>query len=243
METTHEMALINGGSYTPLYTTDKTPRVVPSFFLDCVPVTNRQFLDFVKANPKWQRENALTLFADKNYLKHWQSNLELGAEVSPEAPVVNVSWFAARAFASFHDKRLPTVDEWEYVARADATRINATSDPEFTQILLDWYGRPNPKHSESAATFPKNVHGIQAMHGLIWEWTFDFNNAMVTGESRGDSGLDRNLFCAGGAVSSSDVTNYAAFMRYAFRASLKGNYTVENLGFRCARTISPSVEP
>ncbi len=242
MESTAEMALIKGGVYTPLYTTDKTPRIVSSFLLDSTPVTNHQFLEFVKANPKWQRKNTLPLFADKNYLKHWLSNLELGPNVSPDAPVVNVSWFAARAFASFHHKRLPSVDEWEYVARADAHRIDATSDPEFTKILLDWYGRPNPKHLKSATTFPQNIHGIQALHGLIWEWTSDFNNAMVTGESRGDSGLDRNLFCAGGAVSATDVTNYAAFMRYAFRASLKGNYTVENLGFRCARTIPPSTE-
>ena len=29
--------------------------------------------------------------------------------------------------------------------------------------------------------------------------------------------------------------NYAAFMRYAFRGSLKANYSTRNLGFRCAK--------
>ena len=51
-------------------------------------------------------------------------------------------------------------------------------------------------------------------------------------------GLDRNLFCAGGSVGATDVSNYAAYMRYAFRASLKANYAVANLGFRCATAIS-----
>ena len=29
-------------------------------------------------------------------------------------------------------------------------------------------------------------------------------------------------------------------MRYGFRSSLKANYTVHNLGFRCAESIEPS---
>ena len=32
--------------------------------------------------------------------------------------------------------------------------------------------------------------------------------------------------------------NYAAFMRYAFRGSIKANYTTKNLGFRCAKNIA-----
>ena len=62
----------------------------------------------------------------------------------------------------------------------------------------------------------------------------------MTGESRGDTTLERNLFCAGGALSAGDPSNYAAFMRYAFRSSLKGNYAVGNLGFRGARSFNPT---
>ena len=72
------------------------------------------------------------------------------------------------------------------------------------------------------------------MHGLVWEWVDDYNTALVTGESRGDSGLDRNLFCGSESVGSSDPKDYAAFMRFAFRSSLEAKYTVRNLGFRCA---------
>ena len=121
------------------------------------------------------------------------------------------------------------------LARADATNANATADDNYTQRILDWYAAPNKSPLPQANTYPNNFYGIQALHGLIWEWNEDFNNSMFTGESRGDSGIERNLFCAGGAVSSTDVRNYAAFMRYAFRSSLKGNYTTVNLGFRCAK--------
>jgi len=231
------MVKIPAGSYVPLYTTDKSPRKVKAFQLDSTPVTNRQFLAFVTKNPRWQKSKVSKLFADKSYLKKWKSDLEPGPEVALDAPVTNVSWFAARAFTKFYNKRLPTVDEWEYVARANETLTDATQDKKYTQVILDWYAARAPKILPTAKSYKPNVYGVYAMHGLIWEWNEDFNNAMVTGESRGDSGLERNLFCAGGALSATDVRNYAAFMRFAFRSSLKGTYTTSSLGFRCARDI------
>ena len=230
-----EMASIPAGSYVPLYTTDKTPRKVAAFRLDVCSVSKREFLAFVVENPRWQRSKVSALFADKSYLKDWRSDTDPGPDL--DSPVTNVSWFAARAFAKNCGKRLPTVDEWEYVAQADATKANATADDSYTQRILDWYAARPVSPLPASNTFPKNFYGVRSLHGLTWEWSEDFNNAMVTGESRGDSGLERNLFCAGGALSATDVRNYAAFMRYAFRSSLKGKYTTANLGFRCAASV------
>ncbi|MEO1856572.1 MAG: formylglycine-generating enzyme family protein, partial [Rubritalea sp.] len=205
---------------------------VAAFRIDTLPVSKKQFLAFVTTNPKWQRSNVSPIFADKTYLQDWKSDKNPGSAI--ESPVTNISWFAARAYAAHVGKRLPTVDEWEFIARADATKANATAEDSYTQTILEWYAAPNKSPLPQANTFPKNFYGVQALHGLIWEWNEDFNNSMVTGESRGDTGIERNLFCAGGAVSSTDVRNYAAFMRYAFRSSLKGNFSTLNLGFRCA---------
>ena len=228
-----EMADIPAGSYVPLYTKDKTPRKVAAFRLDILSVTKRQFLEFVKKHPRWQRSKVTKLFADSSYLKDWKSDTDPGNDL--DSPVTNISWFAARAYAKHLGKRLPTVDEWEFVARADSTKKDATADEAYTAVILNWYAARSASPLPSPQTFSPNLYGVKALHGLIWEWNQDFNNAMVTGESRGDSGIERNLFCAGGALSATDVRNYAAFMRYAFRSSLKGNYTTSNLGFRCAK--------
>ena len=237
-----DMVRLPAGSYVPLYMKDPKPRPVGEFFLDVHPVTNAQFLEFVRKNPKWQRSKIKRIFADENYLKHWGGDLDLGADAEKiaDSPVINVSWFAARAYFKSVKKRLPTTDEWELAACADETRANATADPEFTARLLEWYGQPGGTLLPSVKLAPANVYGARALHGYVWEWVADFNNSMVTGESRGDSGIDRKLYCAGGALGATDTRNYAAFMRYAFRSSLKGNYTVPNLGFRGARGVAPN---
>ena len=57
------------------------------------------------------------------------------------------------------------------------------------------------------------------------------------GESRGDSQLEKSLFCGAGAAASIDPSDYAAFMRYALRSSYRAHYTMTSLGFRCARDL------
>jgi formylglycine-generating enzyme required for sulfatase activity len=83
----------------------------------------------------------------------------------------------------------------------------------------------------------RNLWGIEDLHGPVREWTLDFNSALVSGESRGDATLERTLFCGAGATNASDFGDYAAFMRFAYRASLEADYTTANLGFRCARDV------
>tara|TARA_B100000959_G_C14907487_1_gene593637 strand:- start:793 stop:1419 length:627 start_codon:yes stop_codon:yes gene_type:complete len=200
------------------------------------PVTNRAFATFVGENAKWARSNMKPIFSDANYLQDWQSELDPGSRIEPDAPVTYVSWFAARAYCKQKGKRLPTAAEWEYVAQASETnRYAGLKDPQFKERILEWYGKPNKELLPKVGSkHPSNFYGVYDMHGIVWEWVSDFNTALVTGESRGDASLDKQLYCGAGSLGASDVENYATFMRYGFRSSLKASYTVSNLGFRCA---------
>lgn len=231
------MVLIPAGSYRPLYREDTTQLDVnvAQFLLDVAPVTNAEFLEFVRQQPEWRRSNARGLFVDVGYLRHWNGDTTMGDMAPPDAPVVNVSWFAAKAFAAWRGKRLPTVAEWEYAAAASETKTDASQDSVFRERILSWYAAPSRTVLPSIRSTFKNVFGVFDMHGLVWEWTSDFNSVLVNGESRADTGLDRDLFCGAASVRSSKNNDYAAFMRYAFRSSLKAHYTTGSLGFRCAR--------
>lgn len=235
--TSVSMSALPSGNYRPLYMSKDSPQTnVNAFNIDVTPVTNQQYLAFVVTNPRWQPKSVPQIFAEPQYLQHWQNN---EGEITPpesqlNSPVINVSWFAAQAYCQSIDKRLPTVAEWERVASASETQADGSKDKSYHARILQWYSRPSVKQLPEVGITPANFWGVQDLHGLIWEWTEDFNSGLVTGESRGDSNIDQKLFCAAGAQGAADPSDYAAFMRFGFRSSLQAKFTLPNLGFRCA---------
>lgn len=232
------MVQIPAGVYRPLVrgATDVKDVPVQAFYLDVLPVSNSNFLEFVRANPAWQRSHLKRIFADDSYLKNWQGDLEPGTHAPLNAPVVYVSWFAARAYAHWLGKRLPTVAEWEHAAAASATRPDGENDPAFESGVLRWYADPAATEFLPVGAGPANLYGVRDLHGLVWEWIGDFNSAILSGDSR-DGSVDTRLFCGGGAQNSQNMDNYPGFMRYAFRSSLQADYCIHNLGFRCAKDL------
>lgn len=233
------MARIPAGAFHPFFRAGNEPKQIPvqAFCLDVLPVTEGDFLEFVRANPRWRRSQVKRIFADESYLKNWAGDLDCGATTAANAPVTFVSWFAARAYAQWKGKRLPTIAEWEYAASAGYTRADGENDAAFRRDVLQWYttaAAPQPAPVGAGRT---NYWGVYDLHGLVWEWAADFNTSMVTGDARGDTGLDRQLFCGAGSQGTKDVGNYPAFMRYGFRSSLNADYCIHNLGFRCAKDL------
>lgn len=223
-----EMANIPGGSYRPLYLKKDTPMIsVKPFQIDKTPVTNAEFAQFVKANPKWQRGNVSVKQAESNYLKQWDKHGPKAADVNK--PVTNVSWFAAHAYCAAQGKRLPTNDEWEFVGLASELQANGSNEPSYNRTILSWYENGS-KGLKNIRQNKPNFYGVYDMHGLIWEWTSDFNSSQITSGT-----LKAADFCGSGAVNSSDPSNYAAFLRYGIRTSLQPNFVLHNMGFRCAK--------
>jgi formylglycine-generating enzyme required for sulfatase activity len=231
------MVAIPQGEVQPLYLQkDGKKWQVEAFKLDATPVTNAQFYQFVKAQPTWQKAKAPSVFVEPNYLKHWPSNAPAKADANK--PVVYVSWFAANAYCKAQGKMLPSVAQWEYVGSASQTKANGSEQPAFRNKILQWYARPGTTELANVGQSPANFYGIQDMHGLVWEWTNDFNQSLVTGASRADSSLDKGLYCGSAAAGSADPSDYAAFMRFGFRSSLQAKFTLRNLGFRCAQNAA-----
>ncbi|MBS1646168.1 MAG: formylglycine-generating enzyme family protein [Bacteroidetes bacterium] len=231
------MVLVKGGNFTPFYKNANSKTIfVKPFYIDVHAVTNADFLRFVKENPRWARSKASRLFADAAYLKHWASDFSLGKDSSllEDAPVTNVSWFAATAYCKWKGKRLPTLVEWEFAAAAERAGKALSDTNSLTAFILKWYEKPAPRMLPPTKSTFKNTYGLWDMHGLIWEWVYDFNMSVANSDSR-NAPVNKNLSCVSGAVSAANPKDYASYMRYGFRQSLKANYTVANLGFRCAQ--------
>ncbi len=231
------MVRVPGGDYLPFFEKSagkgKTwvasiPGRVAAFRLDVFPVTNGQFLDFVRQHPEWRRSRVKPLFADRGYLAKWRSDLKLAEAWAASEPVTNVSWFAAEAYCEARGLRLPTTEQWEY-ALADQGRDQAL----VAQRSLAWFSAPNPRHLDAVGRGAPNGFGLYDLVGLVWEWTLDNNSFMTGTEQRNTSGEDDAAFCGSGSIGVRDAADYPAFMRYALRTSLKAAYTVDNVGFRC----------
>lgn len=222
------MVLIPSNSFRPFdLKKDQKPVFVKKFLIDKYPVSTAEFAAFTVKHPQWKKEQVPAIKADTGYLK----NVDLSPRQN-NIVMTQVSWYAARAYCAAEGKRLPTLYEWEHVA----TFNKWDARPQTNERILSWFGKPNGMHEGaligSGLTSPQGVHDL---HGLIWEWVDDFNSSTVTGDSRADTDSESNLFCGATTLSGSDLRNYATYMRYGMRSSLKGNYTGHNLGFRCAK--------
>lgn len=234
-ELVESMSVIPAGTWRPLYPAEGEEEVaVAQFRLDKTPVTNAQYLAFVKQHEQWQRGNTPRLFAGPEYLKHWASPTELGdAETAhPDVPVTHVTWWSARAYCEARGARLPTIREWELAGAASATKADASRDPEFVAQILAWYSQQTKLRPVGESE--PNLWGVYDLHGLVWEWVDDFQAELIVVDNRADGTIDPTMFCGAGSISASRKEDYAAFMRSAMRSSLRAENATSSLGFRCA---------
>ncbi len=216
------------GLYLPAFRDPgEVDTVINPLLVDETPVTNSEFLKFIKKNPGLSKTKIPALFAETGYLSHWTSDFTF-PKSEAEYPVTHVSWFVARKYCAAHGKRLPTIAEWEVLSDAQNPKIEAQ--------VLNWYAKPGTT-LRKVGEEPSNKFGVKDAHGLVWEWVDNFAEAIMSGDSRGGSSTDA-LFCGGAALKAKDPRLYATFMRFAFRSSLSAQYTSANLGFRCVKNFT-----
>ena len=230
------MAVIGAGTYRPIFppTPSETTIAVPSFRLDRTPVTNGDYLAFVRSHPEWRRDRVAPVLAEPGYLARWESADSLGPDTAADQPVVAVSWYASRAYCASRGERLPTEAEWELASSASATRADASADPAWRAEVLAQYLRPMPSRLPRVGAGAPNFWGVFDMTGPVWEWVQDFQSASTAIGSNGD-----RRFCGGGGKGSvGDAMDFAAYERVAMRSALHASYTTKSLGFRCAADLA-----
>lgn len=218
---------IKEGIYVPFFQ-DKNEgdQKIGRLIIDKFPVTNDDFLRFIKSHPEWRRSLRKEIFAGPSYLEHWDSDTTFPIEKT-FLPVTNISWFVARKYCEAQHKRLLTTAEWEYASDAQ--------NPTSLDLILSWYGKTDDQLA-SVKIGQKNSYGLVGMHGIVWEWVEDFSSAIMAGDGRSSNETSGSLFCGSGSLKAKDPSQYATFMRFAYRSSLKANSVGRNLGFRCGRS-------
>lgn len=192
------------------------PLHTEGFLLDRTPVTNAAWATFVQATgefaPAW-----------------W-----FGNQPPPEKqdhPVVCVRLEAARRFAAWSGKRLPTASEWVLAATTADGRPYAADGPcEPTRCQCPLAGDPATA-SVDAHPGSASPDGALDMLGNVWEWTEDADDLAASTSDRAlvfGASFRHPCRAAMGELPHSEVGVHA---EYAY------------LGFRCARDILPCPTP
>ena len=149
---------------------------VDAFYMDVYEVTNAQYRKFIDANPEWQKDKALTSIVGDDYLSGWNGNMYPKGKANH--PVVKVSWFAAKAYAEWMGKELPTGAQWERAARGtlagkkypwgDAAPRKRANYNRYTRSVS--FGNPPTKE---VGSYAPNKYGLYDMAGNVEEWSLD----------------------------------------------------------------------
>ncbi len=226
---------------------------VDAFYIDETEVTNTQFKVFLLENPQWQKGHINAKFAEfdgGSYLRLWNGNNY--PDGKGNHPVVYVSWYAAMAYAEWAGKRLPTEAEWEYAARGGLERKKYPNGNTIASGEANY--DDNVDNTTPVAKYPKNGYGLYDMAGNVWEWCLDeYDAEFYFTFSR--NGVARHPLSGANSVEwlmnnwtnvkSSRVLRGGSWsvtandVRVAKREVDSPTSTVDTVGFRCARSVTP----
>ena len=149
---------------------------VDAFYMDVYEVTNAQYRKFIDANPQWQKDKALTSIVGDGYLSGWNGNMY--PEGKANHPVVNVGWFAAKAYAEWAGKELPTEAQWERAARGTLVGKKypwGDAKPRKRANYNRYTRRANFRNppTKEVGSYAPNKYGLYDMAGNVGEWCLD----------------------------------------------------------------------
>mgnify|MGYP000981694044 CR=1 FL=1 len=219
---------------------------VADFYLDECEVTVHDFAQFLEhgyANPAhWVDVDPAGAKGAPSEERRTALRTQTGLSSSPALPMTDVTWHEAAAYAHWAGKRLPTMQEWEYVVRGgNAYRLLSVEDQGRNSLRLSVHpDRPAPITAGRDLTPKGRGEGIRNLGSNVSEWSSspferDQTSVYVVGASfRDPAGHFQKMTPRGPGERRDDIGFRCAADASAVDAML------ENLGRVRATTAEPT---
>ena len=238
-----QTVLVNGGTFMmgSLSNTggvDEHPQhsvTVSSFRISKYEITNQQYADFMNAI----NANADGSVGGVEYLDMDDPDIQISHNGNSfivnsgkeNYPVIEVSWYGAKAYCEYYDGRLPTEAEWEFAARGGNNTNGYTYSGSNNVDEVAWYWNNSGGTIHTIGTKNPNELGIYDMSGNVYEWCNDWydSNYYSYNQSNNPQGPLSGTYrvIRGGSWYYDD-----SYCRVASRDYYIPTYTYKYLGFR-----------
>ena len=223
------------GTQSPKGRADEWPQrtvQVDAFAIDAVEVTNERYMNFV------------TTTGHRSPPNPYGTGVLVSVKGIEQLPVVQVTWYDAKAYCAWAKKRLPTEAEWEKAARGTDGRTFPWGEDTPTAKRANYdreWADDKTLHAVGSLPGGDSPYGIKDMSGNAREWVQDwydpdyYANAPTKNPQGPDKGIVRVI--RGGSWHSphSDITATARG-RGGFALQTHGT------GFRCVRSVDDQTQ-
>ncbi len=202
-----------------MFSDEKTRAVsLEPFEVDALPVSVAQFRQFVDAThyrTEAEKNGFAYAFGDQTSVPGGSWRNGIGHDISDDSAVVGVSYKDALAYCKYKNERLPTEDEWEFIARGpDRHTFPWGEDTSLALLKLN----TAPHVADGPA---EGIGGrYRGLSGNVWQWV----DTEINGRKllKGGSWLETN----------------PAFKRAATRRYDVADRADEDSGIRCAKSTA-----